>query len=67
MDVHELTLGPVDDLPGLELVLELVGLIVQRLQVAEASECQLDGRDELGLLERLDQVGRGRRRRGPAR
>src|SRR5690606_6036394 len=57
--VHEPALGPVDDLAGLELLLEAGRLLVQRLDLGEPPERDLDGRDELAALERLDQVGLG--------
>ena len=55
--VHQQALGPVDDLAGLELLLEAGGLVVQRLHLAEPAERHLDRRDQLAALERLDEVG----------
>ena len=57
--VHEDALGPVDQLAGLELLLERLGLVLERAHLAVASEGDLHGGDELGALERLDQVGQG--------
>ncbi len=55
--VHQLALGPVDDLAGLELLLEARGLVVQRPDLLEPAQRHLDRGHELAALERLDQVG----------
>ena len=41
MLVHEDPLGPVDGAPGLELLLQALDLVVERLHLAEASERDL--------------------------
>ena len=57
--VHQLALGPVDHLAGLELLLEAGGLVVQGPHLLEAAQGHLDRRHQLAALERLDQVGEG--------
>ena len=57
MVVHQPTLGPVDRLAGLEPRLEVFDVAFQRGELGEAAERDLDRRDEVALLERLDQVG----------
>src|SRR5205823_2439940 len=54
--VHQLALGPVDDLARLELLLEALVLLVERLQLLEAAERDLERGDQLALLERLDEI-----------
>ena len=54
--VHQEALGAVDDLAGLQLLLEARVLVEQRLHLAEAAERHLDRGDQLRLLERLHQV-----------
>src|SRR5205823_2399963 len=51
----------VDQLPGLELLLEALHLPLERLDLGEATQGDLDGRDQLALLKGLDQVGEGTR------
>ena len=55
--VHQQALGPIDDLAGLELLLEALGLIGEGLHLMEATDGDLDGRHELAALERLDEIG----------
>ena len=59
--VHQLALGPVDHLAGLELLLEAGGLVVQGPDLLEPAQGHLDRRHQLAALERLDQVGEGTR------
>ena len=56
--VHQQALGPVDQLAGLELLLEACwpGRAAARISL-EAAERHLDRRQEVGALERLDEVG----------
>ena len=65
--VHEHALGPVDDLAGLEPRRRSLDLALERGELGEAAERHLDRRDQVALLERLHDVRRARRRRGPAR
>ena len=57
--VHQDALGTIDRLACLELLTEGIDLAGQRAQLAEATDGDLDRRDEVGLLERLDEVGEG--------
>src|SRR5215217_4635104 len=50
--VHQHPLGPFDRLAGLELLAEGVDLAGHRPQLPEAPDGDLDGRDEVALLER---------------
>ena len=55
--VHQQALGPVDQLAGLELLLEALALVVQRLHLLEAAEATSRAGISSLLLERLHQVG----------
>ena len=55
--VHQHALGPLDRLARLELLAEGVDLAGHRPQLAEPPDGDLDGRHEIALLERLDEVG----------
>ena len=57
--VHQNPLRPVDRLAGFELLAEGVDLAGERAEFPEAADRHLDGRHEVGLLERLDEVGQG--------
>ena len=45
------------ELPRLQLLVERVDLAAERLQLAEPSDGDLDRRDQIALLVRLDEVG----------
>ena len=55
--VHQHALGPVDHLAGLEPTGGVGHLALERDRLAVASEGELDGRHQLGALERLHEVG----------
>ena len=57
--VHQQPLGAVDQLARLELLAERVDLAGEVAQLAEAPDRDLDRRDQVALLERLDEVGQG--------
>ena len=65
--VHQHALGPVDHLARRQLVLEALVLLLERLHLGEPAEGDLDGGQQLVLLERLHEVGQTPPRRGPAR
>ena len=54
--VHEPAFGAVDELAGVEALLELVDVSVEQCHLREAAERDLDRRDQVTLLERLDEV-----------
>src|SRR5688500_14074752 len=57
--VHQEPLGAVDQLARLELLAERVDLAGEVAQLAEAPDRDLDRRNQVALLERLDEVGQG--------
>ena len=57
VDVHQPALGPVDQLAGLQPLLERADFSTERLQFGVAGVGQLERGHEVALLERLDQVG----------
>ena len=54
--VHEASLRPVDRLPSLEPGVQVADLLLERAELGEAPERDLDGGDEVALLERLHEV-----------
>src|SRR3712207_5897664 len=54
--VHQHSLRALDRLARLELLAERIDLAAQHLQLAEPSDRDLDRRDEVALLERLEEV-----------
>lgn len=58
-------LGPVDQLAGLQPLGEIGDLLLQGLQLGEAGDGHLDGRDHIALAERLHQIRHRPRVPGP--
>src|SRR6478736_4017732 len=62
---HEDAFGPVDRLAGLEALAEVGDLPLERLELGPAGRGDVDRRCEVGLGERLDDVGHDARVPGP--
>src|SRR6476620_3875330 len=54
--IHQHALGTLDDLARFERVVEVADLLLERAELLEPGERELDDRHELGFAERLDDV-----------
>ena len=54
--VHQAALGPVHELAGLELLVQVPGLLLELRDLCVAGQGDVDSRKEVGLLEGLNEV-----------